>query len=45
MKDRVIQGVYTTPGAKGDQESKFFNSLEGDHQAGTLTACMVQKIF
>jgi len=32
-------------GGKGDKESKFINSLEGDHQTGTLTTFIVQKIF
>ena len=45
MKDRVILDVYTTRDAKGGKESKFFNSREGDHQTGTMTAFMVQKIF
>jgi hypothetical protein len=45
MKDRVISDVYTRRGAKGDKESKFFNSLEGDHQTGILTAFMVQEII
>ena len=45
MQDRVILNVYTRRDAKGGKESKFFNRREGDHQTGTLTAFMVQKMF